>query len=452
MRVTTLGHASVLIEMGQDKILIDPIFDDVFASGTLCLHPPRNIEADALIAATTVLVITHIHLDHFHPPTLTRFPRNVQMIIPMHDALQAAVSALGFTAVTVLAPWSRYVLDAGSLVATPSDFELEEFGLLAIAGEERYWHMSDAIVTPEIGQRVRAEYGAMSLAAVKFQPLRTLIAYQRGLASTMLDRDDLTSTFEAACAAEPACLFPYYSGFAFHGEHAWANRHIAPYQAEEIAALLRQRLGDASRVETVAPGDVFEIAARAIDKHPGSSPYVRVREAPPVQPWEPIDPTTLAGVAGPSELVWLTLEVRRLLTNEIHPWVQAHLDAATGLFDSYRALQAVWQCVIHLGDDRRLHHGIDFRSAPPRLYLDQVLPTANVFSHLGGRSLLQVLRRHSGPEVFWMAGGYRIYEKLLYLDNGKIRAPAMPEWELYERLPDPLTHYLRKVPRPAISG
>ena len=70
MRVTTIAHASVLIELGRDRILIDPIFADVFASGTLCFHPARSLDAEALIRATTILVVTHIHLDHFHPPTL----------------------------------------------------------------------------------------------------------------------------------------------------------------------------------------------------------------------------------------------------------------------------------------------------------------------------------------------------------------------------------------------
>lgn len=447
MRVTVLGHASVLIEMGEERIVVDPIFDDVFASGTLCVHPARDIAAEALIAITTAVVVTHIHLDHFHPPTLARYARDTPLIVPPHDALVAAVRALGFTDITPLTPWSWHRLGSGALLATPSDFELEEFGLVAVDDSGTYWHMSDAIVTVAVGERVRSEVGRVSLAAVKFQPLRTLIAYQRGLASTMLDRDDLTSTFEAACAAAPTCLFPYYSGFAFHGEHAWANRHIAPYGAGEIAGLLRQRLGDATSVVTVLPGDLFDIAGGTVGKRSGASPHVRLRHSPEVQSWEPIDPSTLTGVKTPGEIVWLTLELRRVLAEKVLPWVQAHLDAGTSLFDGYREFHAVWQCVVHLGADRRLRHAIDFRTEPATLTFDHSHPVANVFSHVAGGPLLQVLRGRAGPELFWMAGGYRIYEKLLYLEGGKLRAPPCTGWELFERLPDPLTHYLRKVPR-----
>ena len=60
----------------------------------------------------------------------------------------------------------------------------------------------------------RHSFASRRLCAVKFQPVRTLIAYQRGLQSTMLDRDEMVGTFEAVCAAEPAFLFPYFSGFS----------------------------------------------------------------------------------------------------------------------------------------------------------------------------------------------------------------------------------------------
>jgi len=172
---------------------------------------------------------------------------------------------------------------------------------------------------------------------------------------------------------------------------------------------------------------------------------VRPKTGLPVQAWEPIETSTLQGLEGQAERVWLTLELRRLLEREVLPWVQAHLDSATGLFDAYRDFQAVWQCVVHLGDGRRLVHSVDFRGTRPGLYLDRSHPDANVFSHIGGLDLWQVVRGRAGAEVFWMAGGYRIYEKLILLKNGRFREPPVQGWELFNRLPDPVTHYLRKM-------
>ncbi|MEO8304968.1 MAG: MBL fold metallo-hydrolase [Betaproteobacteria bacterium] len=444
MRVTTLAHSSVLIECGAARILVDPIFADTFASDTLVFRPPRALDAEGLIRTATALVVTHIHLDHFHPPTLERFPRSLPIIVPPHDALVGAIKALGFMDVTPLEPWSRHDIESGQLLATPSDFETEEFGLVARHGESSYWHMSDAIVTEAVGRTVRETVGPVSLVSVKHQPLRTLIAYQRGLQSAMLDRDDLVGAFEAACAADPAFLFPYYSGFAFHGDRSWANRHIAPYDAGEIARLFRRRLGDHVVVDTVLPGDVLQVEGRAVRKLQAASPFSRPLSGRAVERWEPIDRTTLKGLHEPHERTWLAMELRKLLGEDVLPWVMAHLTENTGLFDTYRDLQAVWQCVVHVGEGLRLEHSVDFRHQPPLLQPDHAHPDANVFSHISGFDLLQVLRGSAGAEVFWMAGGYRMYEKLLSVEGGRFRAPPVAGWDLFERLPDPVTHFLRK--------
>jgi UDP-MurNAc hydroxylase len=448
MRVSILAHASVLIEMGEDRILVDPIFADTFGSDTLCFYPQRELDEGRLVNETTAIVVTHIHLDHYHPATLERFPRHVPIFVPPHDALKEGVLGLGFENVTVLPAWARHELQGGAIVATPSNFEIDELGVLALSADgDAYWHMSDAIVTEKTGREVRADYGPVGLVAVKHQPLRTLIGYQRGLQAMMLDRDELVDAFEAACAAEPACVFPYFSGFAFHGEHAWANRHVSPYSATDIAGLLRERLGEEAAVETVQPGDVLEVRGRSVQKLSAASPLARLEPGGRPRAWEPIDASTLRGLPNLAEVMSLTLALRRVMESEVFPWVVAHVERGTGLFDAYREYGGVWQAIIHVGEGRRLHHAIDFRGPELELYLDHRHPEANVFAHIAGGPLREVLDGKLGPEVFWMAGAYRIYEKLLFVKDGRFREPDETGWALLDRLPDPITFYLRKVPR-----
>lgn len=444
MRLTVLGHASVLLESATAGVLIDPIFDEVFASDTLRQQPPRTLDIAALVARTTLLVVTHIHLDHFHPPTLAHFPRDLPIVVPPHADLVRAVQGLGFSQVITLAAWQTYLHADVSLLATPSAFEIDEFGLLCSVGADRYWHMSDAVIEAEVGVRLREVAGAPSLVSVKFQPLRTLIAYQRGLASAMLDRDELCGSLEAACRSAPACVFPYYSGFVFHGVHAWANRHLSPYRAADIAALLRRRLPADTRVVTVAPGDVFELTGRSVLHREAASTVVRAEPALAVPGWEPIDASTLPGLDSLHARVGLTVSLERLLRTEVLPWVQAHLDARSGAFDAYHDYGAVWQCAVHLGAGERLHHAIDFRAPQARLHVHRTHPGASVFSHVSGGLLHGVLRGTLGAEVFWMAGGYRIYENILHLSADGICPPAEDTWALYDRLPDPLVHFLRR--------
>lgn len=48
MRVTLLGHASVLVEMGPMKILMDPVLQDPFEDGLVVSCPKREIDIDRL--------------------------------------------------------------------------------------------------------------------------------------------------------------------------------------------------------------------------------------------------------------------------------------------------------------------------------------------------------------------------------------------------------------------
>jgi len=58
MRVTLLGHATVLVEMGPMKILMDPILQDPFEDGMVVSCPKREIDIEQL-PPIDVIVISH---------------------------------------------------------------------------------------------------------------------------------------------------------------------------------------------------------------------------------------------------------------------------------------------------------------------------------------------------------------------------------------------------------
>jgi hypothetical protein len=57
--------------------------------------------------------------------------------------------------------------------------------------------------------------------------------------------------------------------------------------------------------------------------------------------------------------------------------------------------------------------------------------------------LLAVLRRREPELLFWLAGQARTYEKIMDVRDGAFWRPALHDAALFERLPDPLTAYLR---------
>src|SRR6266480_1435206 len=81
MRVTLLGHATVLVEMGPMHILMDPILQDPFEDGMVVSCPKREIDTEQL-PPIDVIIISHRHPDHFDLPSLDSLSRSCQVCCP----------------------------------------------------------------------------------------------------------------------------------------------------------------------------------------------------------------------------------------------------------------------------------------------------------------------------------------------------------------------------------
>jgi L-ascorbate metabolism protein UlaG (beta-lactamase superfamily) len=75
--VRWLGHASVQVEMAGVRVLTDP------ALTTRLGHLRRHHVIDrATLDPPDVIVISHVHLDHLHLPSLATFDRDVLLLVP----------------------------------------------------------------------------------------------------------------------------------------------------------------------------------------------------------------------------------------------------------------------------------------------------------------------------------------------------------------------------------
>lgn len=76
-RVTWCGHATVLIEDAGVRILTDPLLTRRVA------HLRRHGDCpDRTVAGVDIAVISHLHLDHLHLPSLSRLPATADVIVP----------------------------------------------------------------------------------------------------------------------------------------------------------------------------------------------------------------------------------------------------------------------------------------------------------------------------------------------------------------------------------
>lgn len=74
---TWWGHASATVEIGGARIALDPLLTDRLLHLRRYAEPPsaRAVEADAVL-------ISHLHADHLHLPSLRRFAPGVPLVVP----------------------------------------------------------------------------------------------------------------------------------------------------------------------------------------------------------------------------------------------------------------------------------------------------------------------------------------------------------------------------------
>ena len=78
VKVTWWGHASTTIELDGVRVLTDPVFTTRLAHLSRLGSPAPAIAA----RAADVVVISHLHRDHLHVPSLLMLPASTQIVAP----------------------------------------------------------------------------------------------------------------------------------------------------------------------------------------------------------------------------------------------------------------------------------------------------------------------------------------------------------------------------------
>ncbi len=100
--VTWIGHASALVDIAGERVLIDPL---------------GRRRCTALSGYRTVL-ITHAHLDHLNRWTLSRLDKAARVIVPRGAA--GVVADLGFSEIVEAEPGDQLASGRLDLIAVPT--------------------------------------------------------------------------------------------------------------------------------------------------------------------------------------------------------------------------------------------------------------------------------------------------------------------------------------------
>jgi L-ascorbate metabolism protein UlaG (beta-lactamase superfamily) len=110
--LTYIGHATVLIEMDGARVLTDPLLRD--RAGPLRRH--RSPIDPAWTQPVDVVLVSHLHWDHFDLPSLRRLGRETRLIVPRGAA--RFLRRLGFSRVEEIAAGEKTRVGAVDVEAT----------------------------------------------------------------------------------------------------------------------------------------------------------------------------------------------------------------------------------------------------------------------------------------------------------------------------------------------
>jgi L-ascorbate metabolism protein UlaG (beta-lactamase superfamily) len=114
LRITWVGHSTVLVELDGVRVLTDPVFRSRFA------HLRRvgaEGDVDALGAVDAILV-SHLHYDHLDLPSLARLGRQQHVVVP--KGARALLRKRGFEHVTELEVGGEVEVGPVRIRATPA--------------------------------------------------------------------------------------------------------------------------------------------------------------------------------------------------------------------------------------------------------------------------------------------------------------------------------------------
>jgi len=257
MRITYIGHATLLLELGGVTILTDPNFDSKLGRVLPRVSAP-GIALEKLPALDAIL-LTHAHADHLSFDSLERLPRDVPLFAP--PVIAKWLRRLGHSHAVDLPAGERARLSNVEIYAASATHRGNRYGYdrwrssanmyLLDAGETVFFAGDTALVgdTHQLVERVLWKQDRqldLALLPIGYAPW-----WKPGFRKGHLTHDDALMLFERLRAR---VFMPYHWG---------TFRHVTA-TAHDAINRLRERLKShhlSAAVRIVEPGDSLELSA-----------------------------------------------------------------------------------------------------------------------------------------------------------------------------------------------
>ena len=435
MKVTLLGHASILVELDGGTCLMDPVFSDPFEDGAVVSCPKRTIYPEKL-PPIDILIVSHRHPDHFHIPSLARVSRSADAICPADPLIVYALEKLGFKHIHPVHPMGPIRLRDYELYPTQSETStVREFGMIFRDHSGTFWNQVDSFLSKETIEVVKKRFTSIDLLFGMYASQNLEFFESR---STQFPYAQHGRNLEAALLIDPKLLAPGAAGFRFCGDHSWLNAFLFPISRERFVSDLKN-LRPQMDTQIINPGDTFTLEHRRVSCQPGASD-ISIMETEDTyrlrfDPTAPIPDLTDPNLDGYSHK-HLTQTIAQFITGGMASYVKKGYQANDKVASLYREHQVVYRIVIVFPRSKNKSYRFEFGDSDVRLVTGNQAEEPADMTHRITASALVGWMEYTKSFFYVRAYSRRsgtVYSILEEEKNIKIQ-PKM--------LPDLLMHYL----------
>ena len=257
MRITYIGHATLLLELGGARILTDPNFDSKLGRILPRVSPP-GIALEKLPQLSAIL-LTHAHADHLSFDSLERLSGDIPIFAP--PAVAKWLRRLGIGHAVDLAPGESVDVGGMSIHAAPATHRGNRYGYdrwraatnmyLLDAGETIFFAGDTALASDTHHLVERTLWDRERTLDLALLPIGYAPWWKPGFRKGHLTPEDALTLFERLRART---LVPYHWG---------TFRHVTA-TAHDAIRRLRARLEEhhlRAGVRIIEPGEVLELEA-----------------------------------------------------------------------------------------------------------------------------------------------------------------------------------------------